>query len=152
MCDRTSVTPDFLWPEEKLALEYDSSEFHARKGAPQAARDAARSNFLAIKGYRVLRVAAGNVSSLSGAALLARQIAFALGAPLREPTPLELQRRNKLYMELMPKAAAGGCGRRAAAGDGRLRATGGCGRRAAAGDGRQRGPRRRRTRASFVPL
>lgn len=107
MCDRTSVTPDFLWPEEKLALEYDSSEFHARKGAPQAARDAARSNFLAIKGHRVLRVAAGNVSSLSGAALLARQIAFALGAPLREPTPLESQRRNKLYMELMPKAAAG---------------------------------------------
>lgn len=103
MCDRTSVTPDFLWPEEKLALEYDSSEFHARKGAPQAAR----SNFLAIKGHRVLRVAAGNVSSLSGAALLARQIAFALGAPLREPTPLESQRRNKLYMELMPKAAAG---------------------------------------------
>lgn len=91
MCDRTSVTPDFLWPEEKLALEYDSSEFHARKGAPQAARDAARSNFLAIKGYRVLRVAAGNVSSLSGAALLVRQIAFALGAPLREPTPLESQ-------------------------------------------------------------
>lgn len=135
MCDRTSVTPDFLWPEEKLALEYDSSEFHARKGAPQAARDAARSNFLAIKGYRVLRVAAGNVSSLSGAALLARQIAFALGAPLREPTPLESQRRNKLYMELMPKAAAGGCGRRATA-----------------GGGRQRGPRRRRTRASFVPL
>lgn len=113
MCDRTSVTPDFLWPEEKLALEYDSSEFHARKGAPQAVRDAARSNFLAIKGYRVLRVAAGNVSSLSGAALLARQIAFALGAPLREPTPLESQRRNKLYMELMPKAATGGCGRRA---------------------------------------
>lgn len=100
---RDSVTPDMLWPEKKVALEYDSSEFHARKGAQQAERDAARSNTLALMGYRVLRATTRGVSSLPGVALLARQIAFLLEEPLREPTPLEAQRRSKLFGELMPR-------------------------------------------------
>lgn len=102
-CD--SVTPDMLWPDQKVALEYDSSEFHARKGTRQAERDAARSNTLLLMGCRVLRATTRGVSSLSGAALLARQIAFLLGEPLREPTPLEEQRRSKLFGELMPRLA-----------------------------------------------
>lgn len=102
-CD--SVTPDMLWPDRKVALEYDSSEFHARKGARQAERDAARSNTLSLMGYRVLRATTRGVSSLPGVALLARQIAFLLEEPLREPTPLEEQRRSKLFGELMPRLA-----------------------------------------------
>lgn len=102
---RDSVTPDMLWPEKKVALEYDSSEFHARKGAQQAERDAARSNTLSLMGYRVLRATTRGVSSLPGVALLARQIAFLLEEPLREPTPLEAQRRSKLFGELMPRLA-----------------------------------------------
>ena len=102
---RDSVTPDMLWPEKKVALEYDSSEFHARKGAQQAERDAARSNVLSLMGYRVLRATTRGVSSLPGVALLARQIAFLLEEPLREPTPLEAQRRSKLFGELMPRLA-----------------------------------------------
>ena len=102
---RDSVTPDMLWPEKKVALEYDSSEFHARKGVQQAERDAARSNTLSLMGYRVLRATACGVSSLPGVALLARQIAFLLEEPLREPTPLEAQRRSKLFGELMPRLA-----------------------------------------------
>ncbi len=102
---RDSVTPDMLWPDEKVALEYDSSEFHAQKGASQAERDAARSNTLSLMGYRVLRATARGVSSLPGVALLARQIAFLLEEPLREPTPLEAQRRSKLFGELMPRLA-----------------------------------------------
>lgn len=102
---RDSVTPDMLWPDQKVALEYDSSEFHARKGAQQAERDAARSNTLSLMGYRVLCATTRVVSSLSGVALLARQIAFLLEEPLREPTPLEAQRRSKLFGELMPRLA-----------------------------------------------
>ena len=102
---RDSVTPDMLWPEKKVALEYDSSEFHARKGVQQAERDAARSNTLSLMGYRVLRATTRGVSSLPGVALLARQIAFLLEEPLREPTPLEAQRRSKLFGELMPRLA-----------------------------------------------
>lgn len=102
---RDLVTPDMLWPDQKVALEYDSSEFHARKGAQQAERDAARSNTLSLMGYRVLRATTRGVSSLSSVALLARQIAFLLGEPLREPTPLEEQRRSKLFGELMPRLA-----------------------------------------------
>ena len=102
---RDSVTPDMLWPDEKVALEYDSSEFHAQKGASQAERDAARANTLALMGYRVLRATTRGVSSLPGVALLARQIAFLLEEPLREPTPLEAQRRSKLFGELMPRLA-----------------------------------------------
>lgn len=97
-----SVKPDYLWPEARLALEYDSAEFHAEKGAVLAARDAARANALAVAGYRVLRVATRNVSTLEGVSLLARQIAALLGARLEEPDELQWQRRRRLFIDLLP--------------------------------------------------
>ncbi len=97
-----SVKPDFLWAEERLALEYDSAEFHADKGAVLAARNAARSNALVAAGYRVLRVATHNVSTLEGTDLLASQIAKLLDVELATPDEIQMQRRRRLFIELFP--------------------------------------------------
>lgn len=106
LADRDVVTPDFLWPERHVAIEYDSDEFHAARGAGQSARDAARANILTALGYRVFRVTSRVVRAPESVALLARQVAHALGVELEPTTPLQDLRRRKLYLELMPRARA----------------------------------------------
>ena len=99
-CDQ--VTPDFLWPEERVALEYDSEEFHADddKGT---GRDAVRSNILTSLGYRVFRATPKTVRSLMGVELLARQLAGAIGAELKAPGEIQALRRQRLFALLMPR-------------------------------------------------
>lgn len=103
LSDWDVVTPDFLWAECGVALEYDSERFHAARGATQLERDAVRANTLAALGYRVFRATAQTLGTLPGLALLARQLAHALGAELEPTTPLQDLRRRKLYLQLMPK-------------------------------------------------
>ena len=100
LSDADQVTPDFLWPEERVALEYDSGEFHA--GKPGLGRDAARANTLTAMGYRVFRATPWQVRSLAGIELLGRQLAHALGVALEAPGEVETLRRGRLYAELMP--------------------------------------------------
>lgn len=100
--DRDVVTPDFLWACQKVALEYDSEEFHAALGDGRSRRDATRTNILAALGYRTLRATPQMIRSLPGLELLARQIAAALGETLPKATPLQALRRRKLFMQLMP--------------------------------------------------
>ena len=102
LSDRDEVVPDFLWPAQGVALEYDSDEFHARRGKGQLKRDATRANILTAMGYRVFRVTPQTVRSLPGLSLLARQIAHALDVEPTETTPLQGLRRSKLFMQLMP--------------------------------------------------
>lgn len=97
-----SVTPDFLWPEERVAVEYDSAEFHG--GEEGLGRDAARWNALVALGYRVFRATDKTVKTVSGLSLLAAQIAHALGVGLEEPDDIQALRRKKLLAELMPKS------------------------------------------------
>lgn len=99
-CDQ--VTPDFLWPEERVALEYDSEEFHADddKGT---GRDAVRSNILTSLGYRVFRATPKTVRSLAGVELLARQLASAIGTELKAPSDIQALRRQRLFALLMPR-------------------------------------------------
>ena len=103
LADRDVVTPDFLWPERRVAVEYDSDEFHAARGEGWSTRDAVRANILTALGYRVFRVTSQTVRSLAGVSLLAGQISHALGAEPRPTTPLEDLRRRKLYLQLMPR-------------------------------------------------
>ena len=98
-----TVTTDFLWREQRVALEYDSDEFHANKGREQAGRDALRANALLVGGYRVFRATTQMVRTLEGVALLAGQLAAALGVDLAEPTEADELRRRRLFAELMPK-------------------------------------------------
>ena len=102
LSDRDSVTPDFLWPGQGVALEYDSEVFHVRLGEGQLNRDATRFNILTATGRRVFRVTPKMVRSLPGLSLLARQVARALDVELPETTPLQELRRRKLFMQLMP--------------------------------------------------
>lgn len=102
LSDRDEVVPDFLWPAQGVALEYDSDEFHVRRGKGQLRRDATRANILTAMGYRVFRVTPQMVRSLPGLSLLARQIARALDVEPMEATPLQDLRRSKLFMQLMP--------------------------------------------------
>lgn len=103
-----TVTPDFLWREQRVALEYDSDEFHVNKGREQAGRDALRANALLAGGYRVFRAATQMTRTLEGMAVLAGQLAAALGAGLAEPTEVEELRRRRLFAELMPKVQPAG--------------------------------------------
>lgn len=106
LSDRDVVMPDLLWEDRRVALEYDSREFHARRGEGRAGEDAARANILTALGYRVFRVTAETVRTLAGVSLLARQVARALGTELPETTPLQDLRRRKLYLLLMPQVHA----------------------------------------------
>lgn len=103
LSDWDVVTPDFLWAGRGVALEYDSVRFHVARGATQLERDAVRANTLAALGYRVFRATAQTLGTLPGLALLARQLAHALGTELEPTTPLQDLRRRKLYLQLMPK-------------------------------------------------
>lgn len=98
-----TVTPDFLWGEQRVALEYDSDEFHANKGREQAGRDALRANALLAGGHHVFRATTQMVRTLEGVTLLAGQLAAALGVDLVELTEVEGLRRRRLFAELMPK-------------------------------------------------
>lgn len=103
LADRNVVTPDFLWPERRVAVEYDCNEFHAARAGERSAHDAARANILTVLGFHVLRVTPQTMRTLGGVALLARQIAFFLDTKLEPTTPLQDLRRRKLYLELMPQ-------------------------------------------------
>lgn len=102
LSDRNQVTPDMLWPGQRVALEYDSAEFHSGGAARQADEDARRSNLLVMLGFRVLRVTPGMVRTLPELGRLARQLARCLGVELAQPSEVELLRRERLFAELMP--------------------------------------------------
>lgn len=103
LSDRDEVKADMLWEDERVVVEYDSYEFHGRLGPWQLSRDALRANILTAIGYSVFRVTFGVVASLAGMSLLARQIAHVLGVELEAPNEIQLKRRTRLYVELMPK-------------------------------------------------
>lgn len=104
LSDSDEVTPDELWRDRFVALEYDSVEFHGQLGPSQLTKDARRANVLTAMGYKVFRVTPGLVESLQGMKLLAQQLAHALGVVLVEPSEMEMVRRRKLFIALMPRA------------------------------------------------
>lgn len=105
LADVDQVSPDYLWLDHGVALEYDSAEFHAAVGR-DARSDAVRANILTSLGYRVFRATPRVVRSLADVELLARQLACALGTPLEEPSDVQALRRRRLYAQLMPSRDA----------------------------------------------
>lgn len=96
-----SITPDLLWRDERLVVEYDSDEEHALRGGRKAGDDATRANVLVAMGYRVLRVTTSNVLSLVSIGRVAQQIAACLGVALEEPDDIAQIRHHKLHALLM---------------------------------------------------
>jgi very-short-patch-repair endonuclease len=52
--DGRTVSPDFLWPEQRLVVEADGAAYHA--GALVRTHDAERQALLEVHGYHVLRI------------------------------------------------------------------------------------------------
>ena len=95
------ITPDLQWEDYKVAVEYESDEFHGRLGASKADVDAMRANVLTAMGYTVFRATKGTAQSASGTMRLARQVAQALGCEVAEPSEIEAIRRQKLRLMLL---------------------------------------------------
>ena len=101
-----AITPDLLWPDQRIVLEYDSAEFHPRDDVSRLGKDASRANALTALGWRVFRATPRLVGTIPSMTLLARQLACALDVGLVTPTPLQAIRREKLFRQLMPKVGA----------------------------------------------
>ncbi len=74
------ITPDLLWADAKLAIEYDSELHHT--AAERIAHDALRRNVLQELGYRVITVTTQHLRTPLQIERVARAVALALG---REP-------------------------------------------------------------------
>ena len=101
--DRDTVCVDMWWKDKRVAVEYDSFEFHSRHNEAQLTTDAIRANILTALGCASFRVTPRVIRSLEGVRTLAAQIARRLGIALVEPTAIEAKRRTSLYTELMPR-------------------------------------------------
>lgn len=96
-----SITPDLLWADAKLIIEYDSNEMHGGLGPIKLAQDATRANVLSALGYTVLRVTTRNIQSPAEVERIAWQVASKLGVELAEPSDALRIRRGKLHALLM---------------------------------------------------
>ena len=72
-------------------------------GPSKVAADAARANSLTALGWTVLHATFEQVRSIQGMALLARQVARALGTTLPDASDLELEWRLRLWALLLPR-------------------------------------------------
>ena len=72
---------DLLWPDAKIAVEYDSDMFHT--GPERIARDARRRNMLETLGIRTITITKSQVFNERECDLVAAQIAKMLGVRLR---------------------------------------------------------------------
>lgn len=95
------ITPDLLWEDCKVAVEYESDEFHGHLGAGKADSDAVRANVLTAMGYAVFRATRGTARSIPAIVRLARQVAQAMGRGVADPSEIEDIRRQKLHLLLM---------------------------------------------------
>lgn len=91
------VTPDMLWKDSSLVIEYDSDEFHAQQGRRKATQDASRSNVLAALGHTVLRVTTGTIRAPGELDRLARQVAHRIGCAVPEANEVLEIRRGRLH-------------------------------------------------------
>lgn len=96
-----AITPDLLWEDAKLLVEYDSDEEHGSTGPRKLANDATRANVLTALGYSVLRATTLNVQTLADVDRLAQQVASGLGIELPKPDDVLRIRRTKLHRLLM---------------------------------------------------
>lgn len=93
---------DLLWSNERVAVEYDSWEYHGARGSSKLCDDNERANSLEAMGYRVLSVGREQALSLRRIGLLAHQIARLLGTTLPRPTEAQLAWRTRLCALLLP--------------------------------------------------
>ena len=89
---------DLVWHEARVALEYDSSEFH---GPRQAADDARRRNVLLNRGFTVVSVTSGSARNLIELDRIAQILRTRLGVRLRSGQPSWRARQHVLHGMLL---------------------------------------------------
>lgn len=93
--ERSYLVPDLCWPEEKLALEYDSTKIHT--SAEQMSRDAQKRLALESEGYKVISVTAKQLASPQAMGFIAEEIYRRLGKRLRPRGAAFAERQQQLF-------------------------------------------------------
>ena len=104
MLGRDVLTPDLLWPEDRLAVEYDSVLHHAT--ARDIARDAQRRDVYSIAGYEVITVSGDHMKSVVDLDRIAFRIARTIGKRLRYTHADDRVRRAELQRTTFALAIA----------------------------------------------
>lgn len=94
------ITPDMLWENERLVVEYDGHRSHRDAGVSKTDRDIMRANTLRAMGYTVLEVTYGTVETLARMDSLAGQVAACLRSSLPKADEDALMVRRHLFDEL----------------------------------------------------
>ncbi len=81
MSDRGTLVPDLLWPDHRVAVEYDSNSEHLTSS--QVARDAKKRLALAHDGFKVFTVTLQQLRDPRSMRHVAEEIAREIGRPLR---------------------------------------------------------------------
>lgn len=89
---------DLAWPEARVALEYDSKEFH--EGSDRLSRDSIRRTELINLGYFVMTASLSQVETTLGTKNLATALAKQMNRRLRLPEPRFSDVHAKLRKEL----------------------------------------------------
>lgn len=97
--DRHYYRCDLAWPENGVAVEYDSDAFHT--GSDRIAADAKRRNSLSYLGYHVITVGRQQMKSEAALNIVAVQIAKQLGVRLRPRSQNWADSRRRLRQELL---------------------------------------------------
>lgn len=96
--DWPTITPDLLWDDIKMAIEYDSDEEHT--GSQKITRDSIRRNVLQDLGYRVISVTNEIFSSPLQMERVAGIVANALGIGPVEAVDEDWIRRTQLLQRM----------------------------------------------------
>lgn len=89
---------DLYWPESKVAVEYDSAQFHTLQEKQE--RDAIRRNMLQYKGIHVITATRTQLNSEGQFDKLVQQIARKVGKRLRAPSKEHVAERAALRKTL----------------------------------------------------
>ncbi|MDR2956650.1 MAG: hypothetical protein LBU61_00525 [Coriobacteriales bacterium] len=97
--DRSFYSCDLYWPEHKLAVEYDSDQFHS--ATEHIASDSRKRTALAMLGVDVVTVTRTQVRSFVQLENVAKVLAAKMGRQLRMKIPKFSQTRHKLRSQLL---------------------------------------------------
>ena len=98
LSNQLAVTPDICWPGKKVAIEYDSNDFHT--GAERITRDSTRRNTLIALGFTVLSITRGQTRNAHTQLMEDQKISRALGIRWRTSDPYYEAKMNQSWQRL----------------------------------------------------
>ena len=98
IAQREQVVCDLYWPQFKLALEYDSNQYH--EGNTQYARDLGKIAALENNGIRVVTITTAIFNELFAFERYMKGIRSYIGLPPIRETDKKLEKRTELFKEI----------------------------------------------------